>query len=305
MNRFFNTIIIVSILLGFSLLWFDDSTLNSLLIQIISFPLAFIVSSLRTLSLMNPLLNILAWIIFLFIGSIPLLVVYRIKTLSLLTRCALITLSAFTYFSVFGLLNYSFVKPMMSWSELKPVMMFMISLIILGLIGLVVLLHVSPQLKKPQTSFKLLQWISLVSAIFLSSTLFLPYQELINTWSSSMDHFFVFYQLVFNSFIACLLLLILKHIIHLLDIIHTKTFSSQCIKPLQSLQSTSILLFFSALGGPLLIGILNLIFFHSLSHVSVSLDVPWFEIIFALLINAQSSILFTGIKTTEENEGFI
>ena len=305
MSRLYNTIIIVSILLGFSLLWFDDSTLNSLLIQIISFPLAFIVSSLRTLSLMNPLLNILAWIIFLFIGSIPLLVVYRIKTLSLLTRCALITLSAFTYFSVFGLLNYSFVKPMMSWSELKPVMMFMISLIILGLIGLVVLLHVSPQLIKPQTSFKLLQWISLVSAIFLSSTLFLPYQELINTWSSSMDHFFVFYQLVFNSFIACLLLLILKHIIHLLDIIHTKTFSSQCIKPLQSLQSTSILLFFSALGGPLLIGILNLIFFHSLSHVSVSLDVPWFEIIFALLINAQSSILFTGIKTTEENEGFI
>lgn len=305
MNRFFNTIIIVSILLGFSFLWFDDSTLNSLLIQIISFPLAFIVSSLRTLSLMNPLLNILAWIIFLFIGSIPLLVVYRIKTLSLLTRCALITLSAFTYFSVFGLLNYSFVKPMMSWSELKPVMMFMISLIILGLIGLVVLLHVSPQLKKPQTSFKLLQWISLVSAIFLSTTLFLPYQELINTWSSSMDHFFVFYQLVFNSFIACLLLLILKHIIHLLDIIHTKTFSSQCIKPLQSLQSTSILLFFSALGGPLLIGILNLIFFHSLSHVSVSLDVPWFEMIFALLINALSSILFTGIKTTEENEGFI
>lgn len=305
MNRFFNTIIIVSILLGFSLLWFDDSTLNSLLIQIISFPLAFIVSSLRTLSLMNPLLNILAWIIFLLIGSIPLLVVYRIKTLSLLTRCVLITLSAFTYFSVFGLLNYSFVKPMMSWSELKPVMMFMISLIILGLIGLVVLLHVSPQLKKPQTSFKLLQWISLVSAIFLSSTLFLPYQELINTWSSSMDHFFVFYQLVFNSFIACLLLVILKHIIHLLEIIQGKTFSAECIKPLQSLQSTSILLFFSALGGPLLIGILNLIFFHSLSHVSVSLDVPWFEMIFALLINALSSILFTGIKTTEENEGFI
>lgn len=305
MNRFFNTIIIVSILLGFSFLWFDDSTLNSLLIQIISFPLAFIVSSLRTLSLMNPLLNILAWIIFLFIGSIPLLVLYRIKTLSLLTRCALITLSAFTYFSVFGLLNYSFVKPMMSWSELKPVMMFMISLIILGLIGLVVLLHVSPQLKKPQTSFKLLQWISLVSAIFLSSTLFLPYQELINTWSSSMDHFFVFYQLVFNSFIACLLLVIVKHIIHLLEIIQGKTFSAECIKPLQSLQSTSILLFFSALGGPLLIGILNLIFFHSLSHVSVSLDVPWFEMIFALLINALSSILFTGIKTTEENEGFI
>jgi len=27
--------------------------------------------------------------------------------------------------------------------------------------------------------------------------------------------------------------------------------------------------------------------------------------IFALLINALSSILFTGIKTTEENEGFI
>lgn len=305
MNRFFNTIIIVSILLGFSFLWFDDSTLNSLLIQIISFPLAFIVSSLRTLSLMHPLLNILAWIIFLFIGSIPLLVLYRIKTLSLLTRCALITLSAFTYFSVFGLLNYSFVKPMMSWSELKPVMMFMISLIILGLIGLVVLLHVSPQLKKPQTSFKLLQWISLVSAIFLSSTLFLPYQELINTWSSSMDHFFVFYQLVFNSFIACLLLVILKHIIHLLEIIQGKTFSAECIKPLQSLQSTSILLFFLAFGGPLLIGILNLIFFHSLSHVSVSLDVPWFEMIFALLINALSSILFTGIKTTEENEGFI
>ncbi|MCD8574196.1 MAG: hypothetical protein LRY28_01595 [Erysipelotrichaceae bacterium] len=305
MNRFFNTIIIVSILLGFSFLWFDDSTLNSLLIQIISFPLAFIVSSLRTLSLMHPLLNILAWIIFLFIGSIPLLVLYRIKKLSLLTRCALITLSAFTYFSVFGLLNYSFVKPMMSWSELKPVMMFMISLIILGLIGLVVLLHVSPQLKKPQTSFKLLQWISLVSAIFLSSTLFLPYQELINTWSSSMDHFFVFYQLVFNSFIACLLLVILKHIIHLLEIIQGKTFSAECIKPLQSLQSTSILLFFSALGGPLLIGILNLIFFHSLGHVSVSLDVPWFEMIFALLINALSSILFTGIKTTEENEGFI
>lgn len=120
-----------------------------------------------------------------------------------------------------------------------------------------------------------------------------------------MDHFFVFYQLVFNSFIACLLLVILKHIIHLLEIIQGKTFSAECIKPLQSLQSTSILLFFSALGGPLLIGILNLIFFHSLSHVSVSLDVPWFEMIFALLINALSSILFTGIKTTEENEGFI
>lgn len=305
MSRLYNTIIITALILGFSLLWLDGSNLNTLLIQIISFPLTFTVSSLRTLSLMHPLLNILAWIIFLFIGSIPLLVVYRINSLSLSVKLTLIVLSAFTFFSVYGLLNYSFVKPMMSWSELKPVMMFMISLIILGLIGLVVLLHVSPQLKKPQTSFKLLQWISLVSAIFLSSTLFIPYQELINTWSSSMDHFFVFYQLVFNSFIACLLLVILKHIIHLLEIIQGKTFSAECIKPLQSLQSTSILLFFSALGGPLLIGILNLIFSHSLSHVSVSLDVPWFEMIFALLINALSSILFTGIKTTEENEGFI
>jgi len=305
MSRLYNTIIITALILGFSLLWLDGSNLNTLLIQIISFPLAFIVSSLRTLSLMNPLLNILAWIIFLFIGSIPLLVVYRIKTLSLSVKLTLIVLSAFTFFSVYGLLNYSFVKPMMSWSELETVMMFMISLIMLGLIGLVALLKVSPQFKNPITSFKLLQGISLISAAFLASTLFLPYQELINTWSSSMDQFFTFYQLVFNSFMACLMLLILKHIIHLLEIIQGKTFSAECIKPLQSLQSTSILLFFSALGGPLLIGILNLIFFHSLSHVSVSLDVPWFEMIFALLINALSSILFTGIKTTEENEGFI
>lgn len=308
MSRYFHLGFFSFIVLGFGLLFFDFTSINSLLITILSYPLTSLVFILRFLSLTNSITNFIAWVIFILIGLFPLWLSYRIapKTSKpFMFSLSLIILSVFYYASVYGLLNYQFAKAMMPYESIEPVLHFSISIIMIGLISCSLILANLDHLKKAQTSFRLLQWIVFISAMYLALTLFLPYSTLFNTWSSTTDDYMSFYNLVFSSWISLVVIHLFRVMIQLIETIKIKTFSYECIPYLTSLKSSSMILFFSSLVGPIFFGILNFIFYQSLNHVKISITFPWFEMVLAVLVIAISTILSLGIKTTQENEGFI
>jgi hypothetical protein len=308
MSRYFHLSFFSFIVLGFGLLFFDFTSINLLLIAILSFPLTSLIFILRSLSLYNPITNGFAWVVFILIGLIPLWISYRIapKTSKpLMFSLSLITLSIFYYASVYGSLNYLFAKSMMPYESIESVLHFSISIIIIGLVSCSLIIANLDHLKRAQTSFRILQWIVFISAMYLAFSLFLPYSTLINTWSSSLDDYMNFYNLVFSSWISLVIIHLFRVMIQLIETIRIKTFSYECIHFLTSLKSSSMILFFSSLIGPIFFGILNFVFYQSLNHVSISITFPWFEMVLAILVIAISTILSLGIKTTQENEGFI
>jgi hypothetical protein len=307
MIRYFKIIVIGLILLGLGILFDDTPSLNAILVSIVSFPLTILIDFLRFLSLSNPMLNIVAWIIFIIIGILPVLfsIHYSPKHKQVLNLMLSMTLSLFFYGSVYGALNYSFIKPNMPYESIEPVLLFSMSIILISLILVIMLAFNLHHLKNSKTSFKLLQWILLTSSFMIAFTLFYPYISLFKTWDGSIDHFIKFFQLVFTSWLSLLLIFIFKRIIDLIEVIKIKTFSSECIPYLKTLQLSSLMLFFSAFIGPIIFGILNFGLYQSLSHVDISIQFPWFEMVLAVLMIALSTILTTGITTTQENEGFI
>jgi hypothetical protein len=307
MIRYFKVIVIGLILLGLGALLIDLPPMNDFLVSIVSFPLTYFIKLLRFLSLSNPILNIVAWIIFILIGLLPIIIIIRFsprhnKSINLFLSTVL---SLFYYTSIYGLLNYSFVKLVMPYDGIEPVLLFSISIILISLVFSIFLVLNLHHLNNSKTSFKLLQWILLISSFVIALSLFFPYESLFKTWNGSIDHFMQFYRLVFASWLSLLLIFIFKRTIDLIEVIKIKTFSIDCIPYLKTLQSSSLILFFSSFIGPIIFGILNFALYHSLNHVDVSIQFPWFEMILAVLVVTFSIILSAGISTTQENEGFI
>ncbi|MBS3971813.1 MAG: hypothetical protein KGZ84_02245 [Erysipelotrichia bacterium] len=307
MIRHFKIIVFGLILLGLGVLFFDAPPMNTLLVSIISFPLTILIKLLRFLSLSNPILNIVAWLIFIIIGLIPPLIYFLFvpKQKRIYNLMLSFLFSLFFYGSVYGVLNYSFVKPMMPYENIEPVLLFSMSIILISLILVNLLISNLHHFVNSNSSFKLLQLILLISSFVMALTLFLPYASLFKNWDGSLDHFMQFYHLVFNSWLTLLLIFIFKRIIDLIDVIKIKTFSNECIPYLKTLQSSSLMLFFSSLGGPLFFGIVSFSLYQSLNHVNISIQFPWFEMILAILVITLSTVLTAGVETTQENEGFI
>ncbi len=281
-----------------------------LLINILSAPLNLVIQLLNTLSLYHPITNILAWLIFIVIVISPLFIAFKYHHKAYHSKLfifVLITLSLTSTYFIYGILNHIFIKPLLmdSWNQVKPIIVFSMSIILIGLILTAVGLFFFKRLSNAKTGILALQVGLIITAFMTSIMLLLPYQTLFADYSGSMNEIIELLKLLTTSLISGLLIVIIYHAVALLEVIKQKTFSTELLPYLKSLQSSSQLLLLFSILMPIFNGLLSYIFFHSIDNVNVTINFPFTEIMFVSLCLVLSYILMQGIDTTTENEGFI
>lgn len=281
-----------------------------LMINILSAPFNLIILLLNELSLFHPITNILAWVIFIVIVLTPLFIAikYHHKAYhSQLFILIMITISLTSAYFIYGILNHIFTKPLLmdSWNQSRLIIVFSMSIILIGLILTAGGLIFFKRLSNPKTGILVLQVGLIITAFMTSIMLLLPYQSIFMNNIGSMDEVFELLKLLTSSLISGLFIIIIYHAITLLEVIKQKTFSTELLPYLKSLQRSSQYLLLFSLLMPIFNGLLSYIFFHSIDNVNVTINFPFTEILFVSLCLVLSYILMQGIDTTTENEGFI
>lgn len=281
-----------------------------LMINILSAPFNLIILLLNELSLFHPITNILAWLIFIVIVLSPLFIAFKYHNKayhSQLFILIMITISLTSAYFIYGTLNHIFTKPLLmdSWNQVRPIIVFSMSIILIGLILTAVGLILFKRLSNPKTGILVLQIGLIITAFITSIMILLPYQTLFENYSGSMNEVIELLKLLTSSLISSLFIIIIYHAVTLLEVIKQKTFSTELLPYLKSLQRSSQHLLLFSLLMPIFNGLLSYIFFHSIDNVNVTINFPINEILFVSLCLVLSHILMQGIDTTTENEGFI
>lgn len=281
-----------------------------LMINVLSAPFNLIILLLNELSLFHPITNVLAWLIFIVIVLSPLFIAFKYHNKayhSQLFILIMITISLTSAYFIYGTLNHIFTKPLLmdSWNQVRPIIVFSMSIILIGLILTAVGLILFKRLSNPKTGILVLQIGLIITAFITSIMILLPYQTLFENYSGSMNEVIELLKLLTSSLISSLFIIIIYHAITLLEVIKHKTFSTELLPYLKSLQRSSQHLLLFSLLMPIFNGLLAYIFFHSIDNVNVTINFPFTEILFVSLCLVLSYILMQGIDTTTENEGFI
>jgi hypothetical protein len=303
-------IMIFGLIVSWIIILLPTPEFSLLIINILSAPLNLVIQLLNALSLYHPITNILAWLIFIVIIISPLFIAFKYHQKayhSQLFVLVMITLSLTSAYFIYGLLNHFFTKPLLmnSWNQVKPIIVFSMSLILIGFILTGVGLVFFKRFSNSKTSILTLQIGLIVTSFVTSIMILLPYQTLLSDYSGSMNEVIELLKLLTSSLISGLLIVIIYHAVRLLEVIKQKTFSSELLPYIKSVQHYSQLLLLFSLLMPLFNGLLSYIFFHNLDNVNVTINFPFNEILFVSLCLFLSYILMQGIDTTNENEGFI
>jgi hypothetical protein len=308
--KHYSKIMIFGVIISGIIILLPTPEFSLLMINILSAPFNLVILLLNELSLYHPITNVLAWLIFLVIVISPLLIAFKYHNKayhSQLFVLIMITISLTSAYFIYGILNHIFTKPLLmdSWSQVKPIIVFSMSIILISLILTAVGLVFFKRLSNPQTGILVLQVGLIITAFMTSIMMLLPYQTIFANYSGSMSEVIELMKLLTSSFISGLFIIIIYHAVTLLEMIKQKTFSSELLSYLKSLQHSSQLLLLLSLLMPIFNGLLSYIFFHNIDNVNVNINFPINEILFVSLCLVLSYILMQGIDTTTENEGFI
>lgn len=284
----------------------DASTYS---VSIITEPLRMFITILRNISLSSFLGNIFAWVLYLFVSFLPVIIAYVFfrKHKSLIIISGVFT--SFLLFVIYGLLNYWLDKLPLSLmnEEYMQVIHFIVTLIIFLFIMILFVVYTlieNNNTLKILKSFQLFLFIIATTlCIFLGFVLSQNIQEFQN--GNTFEVILSLSNVVLQSITLMLFVVLIFNVIDLFERMKGDLFTPLLLKPLQkvSLLSKSIVLV--SLVLPLFIGVYQLVFISYLQHVSFHLSIPWLEIMIALALVLLSKVLIQSIEVSQENKQFV
>ncbi len=301
---------VMMLMMQILLLNIDSSSMAFL----VGMPLGFVINGLRQLSLLSSLGNALAWVIYLFIASLPVLFsLVRTKKhnhdISLWIISVLFT--CFNLYVMYGLLNQWFFQlPVLQYIEhYHQVLHFSISLMI-GLFVFIMWFYlVMQKAKSKQLLYKQFQILLFITAILYT----IPISFLIVETMSSLDsNLLTTLQLLLV--IASIMVIILPKVLMIVLITKLITLSrmlkfdelnQRFITKLNQLSYFTKAMVFVSLFTTLLLGVIQLVFISSIQHVQFEVVIPWLEIIIAFVLLIITRIMIKSIAVIQENEQFI
>ncbi len=296
-------LISIMIITGFT----QDASTQAVII--ITEPLRVFSTFLKNLSLSSNLGNVLAWILYLDVSLLPMLLAFiffrKKKSLVILSGA----FTSFLLFVNYGLLNFWFDKlPISLMNEAyMQVIYFIITLIIFLFIMTIFVVYALSENNDTLKVLKLFQLflftIATALCVFLGFVVSLSIQQF--QGENNIEVILSLSNVALQSIPVSLFILLTFKVINLFETMKVDLFTPLLLKPLQRISALSKSIVLISLLLPLFIGAVQLIFISSLQDVSFHLSIPWLEIMIALTLVLLSKILIQSIEVAQENKQFV
>lgn len=274
-------------------------------------PLSFGLDQLSHLSLSSSLGNLFAWLIFITVSALPILILQLVKTKYSKHRLSYwiaILMGAFLALSIYGSLNYLFMSPFPGIAfELQAQMHA--TLITISLVLFIVLLLISLHwpikseerlIRLFQTFLWLLAYLGLALMGVLSALVLNPtFQVFQPEWFNALI------QLFAQLLPMVLLIRLIPNITELIDRYGKEGFSTELHPLLEKITTKNAQAVYGMFIIPLVYNLYQLILFTSQKSAHFTFNFPWIELILSITILFVMHLLKRAIKLQSENEGFV
>ncbi|HCT62667.1 MAG TPA: hypothetical protein DIC19_01055 [Erysipelotrichaceae bacterium] len=274
-------------------------------------PLSFGLDQLSHLSLSSSLGNLFAWLIFITVSALPILILQLVKTKYSKHRLSYwiaILMGAFLALSIYGSLNYLFMSPFPGIAfELQAQMHA--TLITISLVLFIVLLLISLHwpikseerlIRLFQTFLWLLAYLGLALMGVLSALVLNPtFQVFQPEWFNALI------QLFAQLLPMVLLIRLIPNITELIDRYGKEGFSTELHPLLEKITTKNAQAVYGMFIIPLVYNLYQLILFTNQKSAHFTFNFPWIELILSITILFVMHLLKRAIKLQSENEGFV
>ena len=301
-------IMIALVFVGSVVLFINIQDITELNIALLlGYPILWTTTNLRQLSLSSAFNNALAWIIFIFIGCIPVIIGWLLfkkdknnKVILILT----VFFSVMIYYLLYGLLNGWFVQPLMieSQSMLQEILAFIVSILLLFSLLAIWVAYIINHAK--HRTFLLANFQFVLGAVAIVITVMLA-SSVVILQLSEPQHDFLSLLSFFMFFPQLLMIALIVKVIELLDKMNVELFSVSLLKPLHDIVRLSKAIVIISLILPIVHGLVQLSLAQQLLNIDVLLMVPLIELMVAFVIMVVSELLVKAIKTDQENRQFV
>lgn len=286
-----------------------DIQLNS--VWSIGKPLSFGLDQLSHLSLSSTLGNLFAWVIFIGVSALPILILKLLKTKyneHRLSYWIAILMGAFVALSIYGSLNYLFISPVPGIAfELQAQMHSTLITISLGLFIVLLLISLNWPIQGEERLIRLFQiflWalayiglalMGVLSALVLNPT----FQGFQPEWFNALI------QLFAQLLPMVLLIRLIPNITELIDRYGKEGFSTELHPLLEKITTQNAQAVYGMFIIPLVYNLYQLILFTNQKSAHFTFNFPWIELILSITILFVMHLLKRAIKLQSENEGFV
>lgn len=280
-------------------------------ILLIGRPLRFGLDQLANLSLSSSLGNLFAWLIFIGVSVLPILILRSLKTNYTEHRLSYwiaILLGTFIALSIYGSLNYLFMSPVPGFTLEFQAQMHA-TLISISLVLFIVLLLISLHwpiqseerlIRLFQIFLWLLAYIALALMGVLSALVLNPtFQAFQPEWFNALI------QLFAQLLPMILLIRLIPNITELIDRYGREGFSTELHPLLEKITNKNGQAVYGMFIIPLVYNLYQLILFTNQKSAHFTFNFPWIELILAITILFVMHLLKRAIKLQSENEGFV
>ena len=274
-------------------------------------PLSFGLDQLSHLSLSSSLGNLFAWLIFITVSALPILILQLVKTKYSKHRLSYwiaILMGAFLALSIYGSLNYLFMSPFPGIAfELQAQMHATLITISLGLFIVLLLISLHWPIKSEERLIRLFQtflWLlaylglalmGVLSALVLNPT----FQVFQPEWFNALI------QLFAQLLPMVLLIRLIPNITELIDRYGKEGFSTELHPLLEKITTKNAQAVYGMFIIPLVYNLYQLILFTNQKSAHFTFNFPWIELILSITILFVMHLLKRAIKLQSENEGFV
>jgi hypothetical protein len=280
-------------------------------IWLIGKPLSFGLDQLSHLSLSSSLGNIFAWIVFISVSALPILILKLLKVKyseHRLSYWIAILMGAFIALSIYGSLNYLFISPLPSFTLEFQAQMHatLISLtLVLFIVLLLISLHWPIQgeerlIRLFQTFLWSLAYVGLALMGVLSALVLNPtFQVFQPEWFNALI------QLFAQLLPMVLLIRLIPNITELIDRYGKEGFSTELHPLLETITIKNGQAVYGMFIIPLVYNLYQLLLFTNQKSAHFTFNFPWIELILAITVLFVMHLLKRAIKLQSENEGFV
>lgn len=274
-------------------------------------PLSFGLDQLSHLSLSSTLGNLFAWVIFIGVSALPILILKLLKTKyneHRLSYWIAILMGAFVALSIYGSLNYLFISPVPGIAfELQAQMHSTLITISLVLFIVLLLISLNWPIQGEERLIRLFQiflWalayiglalMGVLSALVLNPT----FQVFQPEWFNALI------QLFAQLLPMVLLIRLIPNITELIDRYGKEGFSTELHPLLEKITTQNAQAVYGMFIIPLVYNLYQLILFTNQKSAHFTFNFPWIELILSITILFVMHLLKRAIKLQSENEGFV
>ena len=286
-------------------------------------PLLMIANYLRRLSLSSTLGNIISLILYGLLGLLPLGILFFRKEQTRLQKLLLVTLSIVLFFGMYLLINhyliFYFFNPVLAGEELVTFFNFIFTALVFTIIVSYWVMeiihtssHIEPLIKNINVTLCILGMVLVVSVLGFNLNELMQsisehnvFPNVSLSTNENLDGFYLLFRYGLDGLPVVLSLLVISKVIELLEQIRIDRHAQETVSLVINLSKittqTVIITILANIFGNIVIFLLS----RKLSHTALTIDFPFYSLLFALSVLFTSKFILENKALKEENEQFI